>query len=191
MISAVDQRGGTEVVLGLGANVGDPPRQLRAALRKLGELVRLEHVSSLYLTSPVEIQDQPDFYNLVCTGRTEIEPDALLLGLHRIEREAGRERQVRYGPRALDIDLLAYGERAEETAGLTLPHPRMHERRFVLEPLAEIRPTWRHPRLRLTATELLARLPSLERVVSLGPVTDLDGAPFGKEDEGGAPPARG
>jgi 2-amino-4-hydroxy-6-hydroxymethyldihydropteridine diphosphokinase len=152
------------VVLGLGANLGDPVGQLREAVRRLRELLRVEAISSLYRTAPVGYAEQPDFYNLVCLARSALEPAALLAETQRIEREMGRERSFRNAPRAIDLDILAMGDMVVDAAGLTLPHPRLHERGFVLVPLAEIAPGWRHPILRRTAAELLADAGELERV---------------------------
>lgn len=157
-----------EVFLGLGANLGDPLRQLREAVRRLGAVLEEVRVSSVYLTEPVGHRDQPDFHNLVVGGWTRLDPGALLRATMAIEREMGRERSFADAPRVIDIDLLAYGDRVMETAALTLPHPRMAGRGFVLHPLAEIAPEWVHPVRGRTARELLSAAPKLERVERAG-----------------------
>lgn len=145
----------TTALLGLGANLGDPLEQLRRAARGLGSTGVVEAVSSVYRTEPLGIRDQPDFFNLVCRVRTSLPPRELLGSALRLEAELGRTRSVRDAPRTVDIDLLDYGERVLDEPGLIVPHPRMHRRAFVLIPLAELAPSWRHPRLGLTAAELL------------------------------------
>lgn len=129
-------------VLGLGANLGDPPSALRAAVDALGLLphTAVTAVSSVYKTAPVGYADQPDFYNLVLTVDTALTPHALLGGCLGIEAALGRVRTFQNAPRVVDIDLLLYEGCAEATAELTVPHPRMMERAFVLVPLGELFP---------------------------------------------------
>ena len=129
-----------KAVLGLGANLGDAPATLRAAVEALGRLphTTVTAVSSLYLTAPVGYVDQPDFHNIVVTVETELTPHALLGGCLGIEAALGRVRTFQNAPRVVDIDLLLYEGFAEATAELTVPHPRMMERAFVLVPLAEL-----------------------------------------------------
>lgn len=158
--------------LGLGANLGDPLGQLREAVRRLGAALEDVRVSSVYVTEPVGYSDQPDFHNLVVGGWTRLDPEALLRATMEIEREMGRARSFANAPRVIDIDLLAHGDRVMESETLTLPHPRMASRGFVLHPLAEISPGWRHPILGKTARELLPAAPSLERVERVGPLGD-------------------
>jgi 2-amino-4-hydroxy-6-hydroxymethyldihydropteridine diphosphokinase len=157
-----------EVLLGLGANLGDPRRQLAEAVARLGALVEDVRVSSVYRTEPVGHRDQPDFYNLVVGGWTSLPPLELLRGMLAIERALGRERTFANAPRTIDIDLLAYGGVVMETPELTLPHPRIAHRGFVLHPLAEVAPDWVHPVLARTARELLSAAGSLERVELAG-----------------------
>ncbi len=129
-------------VLGLGANLGDPLAALRAAVDALGLLphTTVTAVSSVYKTAPVGYTDQPDFYNLVATVDTALSPHALLGGCLGIEAALGRVRTFRNAPRVVDVDLLLYEGYAEETEELTVPHPRMMERAFVLVPLGELFP---------------------------------------------------
>ncbi len=157
MISETSRPVGEAVLLGLGANLGDPVSQLARAVERLREVVEVEAVSSVYRTEPVGHQEQPAFYNLVVLARTSLAPLQILVGTQEIERELGRVRTFPNAPRSIDIDLLACGDRVVETPELTLPHPRMHQRAFVLVPLAEVAPGWRHPVLKETARELLQR----------------------------------
>jgi 2-amino-4-hydroxy-6-hydroxymethyldihydropteridine diphosphokinase len=157
------------VLIGLGANLGDPPAQLARAVRRLGRVVRLAAVSSLYRSAPVGFRDQPDFFNLVCVGATALAPLELLAATQAMEQEMGREPTFRNGPRPIDVDLLDVGGLVLSTTVLTLPHPGIPRRGFVLHPLAEMAPAWRHPVLDRTARELLLSAPELERVERWGP----------------------
>lgn len=159
-----------EVLLGLGANLGDPVAQLARAVRRMSAVVRVDAVSSVYRSEPVGFADQPDFYNVVVRGRTGLEPGALLRAAQRVEAELGRERSFADAPRTIDIDLLAYGDLVMRTETLTLPHPRLHLRGFVLHPLAEVAPQWVHPVLHRNADGLLAAAGEVERVERLGPL---------------------
>jgi len=131
-----------EAFVGLGANLENPLQQVRRAISELGaiEHTRMLAASSLYRSVPVGYADQPDFINAVAKLQTGLAPHELLDALHVIENRHGRRRSVRNAPRTLDLDLLLYGTRVVHEGGLTLPHPRMHERAFVLMPLAEIAP---------------------------------------------------
>lgn len=149
---------GVPVIIALGANVGDPAAQLDAAVAALRDLVDVDRVSPIYRTAPVGYLDQPDFLNAVLTGRTRATVFELRRRMQRIEDDFGRERGIANGPRTIDLDLLAFGPLVWTSADLVLPHPRMHERTFVLVPLADVAPAWRHPRLGLNAAEMLARL---------------------------------
>ena len=128
--------------IGLGANLGDPREQVRAALEALGGIpaTRLLKRSSLYRTAPVGHAAQPDFVNAVALVETALAPRALLEALLDIERRFGRTRSFANAPRTLDLDLLLYDAQRVREPGLEVPHPRMHERAFVLRPLAEIAP---------------------------------------------------
>jgi 2-amino-4-hydroxy-6-hydroxymethyldihydropteridine diphosphokinase len=146
------------VYLSLGSNLGDRSANLRAAIERLGEAGAIRAVSGFYETEPVELRDQPWFLNCVVALETSDSPEALLQRALAIEQEMGRLRMKDKGPRSIDIDILLFGDRVVEERGLKIPHPAMHQRRFVLEPLAEIAPEALHPLLRKTARELLADL---------------------------------
>ncbi len=156
--------------LGLGSNVGDPAAHLRAALDLLGEHgVEVDAVSSTYRTEPVgEILDQPDFLNAAVRIRTELEPEALLDACKAVEARRGRSFDApRHSPRPLDVDLLLLGDLELETERLTLPHPQVSSRRFVLVPLLELDPQLTLPDGTSLAAALAA-LPDGERVDPAG-----------------------
>lgn len=135
--------------IGLGANLQDPVAQVEHALAELGGLAhsRMLACSRLYLSAPVGYDGQPDFVNAVAAVETGLAPRALLEELFQIEQRHGRERHFKNAPRTLDLDLLLYGAARFHEPGLTLPHPRMHGRAFVLRPLAEIAPALHLPGL--------------------------------------------
>jgi len=131
-----------EAFVGLGSNLGDREGHLRRAVLELRDAIAIERISSIWLTQPVGFREQPAFYNAVLGGRTMLAPRALLDVLLRVEAAMGRHRDesVPMGPRTIDLDLLVYDGLEVDEPGLTLPHPRMFDRRFVLAPLAEIAP---------------------------------------------------
>ncbi len=137
------------VYIGLGSNLGQPQEQLREALNELDQMpqTRLQLSSSFYLSSPMGPSDQPDFVNGVAELVTELPPLELLDQLQAIEHAHGRERGMRWGPRTLDLDLLLYGDQVMHSERLTVPHPGIAKRAFVLAPLAEIAPTLEVPGL--------------------------------------------
>ena len=129
-------------VIALGSNLAEPARQVRAALSVLEahSQIQIEKTSSLYVTAPVGYDDQPDFVNAVCSVRTSLDGVSLLAVLNRIEADFGRERTFRNAPRTLDLDIIDFDGISSNDPHLTLPHPRAHERSFVMKPLAEILP---------------------------------------------------
>ncbi len=146
--------------IGLGSNVGDREEHLRSAISALNAIGRVATVSSFYETEAVGTVPQPDFLNAVVELRTERKPEELLVAMLRIEQQHGRDRSASpaKGPRTLDLDLLSYDAVVRETNTLTLPHPALEQRRFVLAPLTEIAPRWQHPVSGKTAAQLLADL---------------------------------
>jgi 2-amino-4-hydroxy-6-hydroxymethyldihydropteridine diphosphokinase len=156
---------GTLVFLGLGSNVGDREAHLHEALERLGSgLVTVRRRSAIYRTDPVEVTDQEEFLNQVVAAETDLAPAALVANLLEVERTMGRVRTRDKGPRVIDLDLLLHGDAVVRQEGVEVPHPRLHLRRFVLVPLAEIAPELVHPVFHLTAKQLLERCPDHSRV---------------------------
>jgi 2-amino-4-hydroxy-6-hydroxymethyldihydropteridine diphosphokinase len=148
------------VYLGLGTNLGDRQRNLEAALEKLAAPdLHILRISSVYETAPVDTDDPRWFLNLVVEAETDLFPMQLLWRTGKIEHSLGRVRTVVNGPRTIDIDILLYGRTVIHSPSLEVPHPRMHQRRFVLAPLAELAPDLRHPVTRKTIRELLDAAP--------------------------------
>ena len=127
-------------VVALGSNIGEPKENLDLAMALLREATEVVAVSSYFSTKPVGYLDQPDFLNAVCIIESDLPAMDLLKMLHGIEKVMGRDRSIKWGPRTIDLDLIQYGTLLSNADELTLPHPRAHERQFVLEPWLEIEP---------------------------------------------------
>lgn len=159
-----------DAYIGLGSNLGDRELNLLRAVAELGKLPdsKVTGLSPFYETSPVGVTDQPAFVNAVLRLSTRLTPQALFLRLQHIETVVFRRtRMHHWGPRTMDLDLLLYGDQVLTAEELTIPHPRMAERRFVLEPLCKLAPAVRHPVLGRSMEELLAALPSTEQVAQI------------------------
>ncbi|MEK7277816.1 MAG: 2-amino-4-hydroxy-6-hydroxymethyldihydropteridine diphosphokinase [Chloroflexota bacterium] len=164
------------VYLALGTNLGDRAGNCRRALDALRHSFSVEVVSPCYETEPAYVLDQPRFYNLVCRATTTLTPLEVLRALKQIESDLGRLVTVRYGPRLIDLDLLFYDDLILDLPDLTVPHPLLQERAFVLIPLADIAPELLHPKLGLTISALRDKLESeLSTVRQLGSVNGLNG----------------
>ena len=150
--------------LSLGSNIGDREAHLREAIRRLETTGKVSALSSFYETEPVDFTQQALFLNCAVRLETSLAASDLMSRLLEIERELGRERVLKKGPRTIDIDILLFGDLVVNSAELTIPHPAMAERRFVLEPLAEIAPGVVHPVLKKTVWKLLAELPAGQNV---------------------------
>ncbi len=150
--------------IALGSNMGDKIASCRKALDLLSRAGRVTKVSSFYSTEPVGYPEQEDFINAVAELETNLTPLALLAVCHVIEDKLGRSRLLHWGPRTIDLDILLYGDQVVDNSELTIPHPLMTERKFVLIPLCEIAPQAVHPALRKTVTDLLHELNDAHRV---------------------------
>jgi 2-amino-4-hydroxy-6-hydroxymethyldihydropteridine diphosphokinase len=152
------------ILIGLGANLpssyGEPPATLRAALDRLAASgVEIRRRSRFWHSAPVPVSDQPWYVNAVAAIETGLSSEALLALLHEVEDEFGRERSVVNAPRLIDLDLLAYGREIRSEGRPILPHPRLHQRAFVLRPLSDIAPGWRHPLTGRRLAEMIEELP--------------------------------
>jgi 2-amino-4-hydroxy-6-hydroxymethyldihydropteridine diphosphokinase len=146
------------VYIALGSNLGDRAANLREAIRRLPPLVTVLAQSPVYRTKPWGYTDQPDFLNQVIFAETACTPEALLAHLKEIEITVGRTPTFRYGPRVVDLDILFFGDLTVSLPDLEIPHPRLHERAFVLVPLNDLNPGLRHPVTNQTVGEMLAQV---------------------------------
>jgi 2-amino-4-hydroxy-6-hydroxymethyldihydropteridine diphosphokinase len=155
--------------IAIGSNQGDPLENCRRAIEGMTSdgRNRLVRCSSFYCTEPVGRKDQEWFVNAVALVETSLSPRQLLAFLLSVEEKMGRIRKERWGPRVIDLDILFYEGEVIEEEGLQIPHPRLHERRFVLVPLREIAPDWKHPGLEKTVSQILAELKGGEKVLPL------------------------
>jgi 2-amino-4-hydroxy-6-hydroxymethyldihydropteridine diphosphokinase len=155
--------------IALGSNMGDKMAICQQALGCLNKSGRITRVSSFYCTEPVGYPDQEDFVNAVVELETDLSPLALLAACHVVEDSLGRSRQVHWGPRTIDLDILLYGDKVIDIAELSIPHPLMTKRGFVLVPLCEIASQAVHPTLMKTVEELLRELRDLHRITKCNP----------------------
>jgi len=146
------------VYLALGSNIGDRLANLLTAAAALPPEVVVRRASTVYETAPWGVLDQPDFLNQVLEVETQLTPVELLAHIKQVEAMLGRAQTVRYGPRRIDLDILFYEDQVIDVQGLVVPHPRLHERTFVLVPLADLAPDFRHPQIGKTVREMLAEL---------------------------------
>lgn len=147
-----------KVAIALGSNLNNPRQQLISAIEFISEIVQNIKPAPIYKSSPSGFTEQDDFFNTCISGTTTLEPLELLVALKKIEKRMGKIEQFSNGPRIIDLDIILFADKSYQELFLTIPHPRLAERDFVLQPLAAIEPDWIHPELELSITELLARL---------------------------------
>ncbi len=143
-----------EVYLGLGSNVGDRLLNLNKAIELLSEKIQILKKSKIYISKAVGYTDQPDFYNMVLYGKTDLSPEELFNFIKDVEKNVGRVYRFHWGPREIDIDILFYNDLVYKSDKLNIPHPRLHERDFVLSPLIELNPKLFHPVLNKRVSDL-------------------------------------
>ena len=157
-----------KIFLSLGSNLGNKEHNLQSAIKKLSEIIDIKKTSSIYQTEPTDYEEQPNFLNLVIEAETNLSPEELIKSTQKIQKELGtKEKAVRYGPRIIDIDILFYNDLIMKKENLTIPHPRLHERAFVLVPFAEIAPGWIHPSLKKSIVEIKQNLKDRKKVIKI------------------------
>ncbi|HET7628833.1 MAG TPA: 2-amino-4-hydroxy-6-hydroxymethyldihydropteridine diphosphokinase [Bacillales bacterium] len=156
----------TTAYIGLGTNIGERDRYLHEAVLRMDghRRIHVTRLSSIYETEPIGCTDQADFLNMVAEVSTELAPDELLHATASVENQLGRTREVRWGPRTIDLDILLYNQATIETDALTIPHPRMHERAFVLVPLSELNPSFQVPGTNVSLSEYVKQISGKEGV---------------------------
>jgi 2-amino-4-hydroxy-6-hydroxymethyldihydropteridine diphosphokinase len=157
-----------EIYLALGSNLGDRMGNLTSAVKHLSQKIKIKKLSSVYETEPMYVKQQPLFLNAVLSASTKLTPIQLLHFIKDIESALGRQPSYRNAPRLIDIDILFYGDRVIDTSKLTIPHPRITERAFVLVPLAEIAPELFHPATHKKVKDLLAKVEGKDGVKRIG-----------------------
>ena len=165
----------TFVALSLGASLGEKYHTLRMAFVQLSEIIEEIQSSSIYETEPVGYQDQPAFYNFVCIGNTTLSVEDLHARIKSIEVQLGRQQRPQWHEREIDIDIVLFGDAIIQNEKLTIPHPRMHERLFVLKPLFELCPESIHPELQLSIRDLLASCPDTSGISTAFPPFEARG----------------
>ncbi|HEX3034160.1 MAG TPA: 2-amino-4-hydroxy-6-hydroxymethyldihydropteridine diphosphokinase [Thermodesulfobacteriota bacterium] len=156
------------VFVGIGSNLGNRAENCATAIREMSNFAKISAVSSIYETEPVGRENQPDFINCITKIETGLSPYELLLSLLSVENKLGRKHTQKWGPRIIDLDILFYDDLIVDSGELTIPHPRAHLRRFVLEPLSEIAPDFVHPTLKVSVSKLLEGLEDPKSVVKIG-----------------------
>ncbi|NPA52557.1 MAG: 2-amino-4-hydroxy-6-hydroxymethyldihydropteridine diphosphokinase [Aquificae bacterium] len=148
----------TKVFLALGSNVGDKEKNIYNAVLLLQEKINNVRLANLYTSRPVGVENQPTFINTVLSGYTDLSPFELLNFIKKIEKNLGRKKRYRWGPREIDIDIIFYGNLILDTKVLKIPHPLLQDRDFVLKPLLELEPNFVHPKIKKTIIELYSNL---------------------------------
>jgi 2-amino-4-hydroxy-6-hydroxymethyldihydropteridine diphosphokinase len=153
------------IFLALGTNIADKKKHIEDAISLLEEEVHVIVRAPIYESKPVGFAEQENFYNTVLKGQTNLSPEKLLLFVKKIEKKIGRVERFRNGPREIDIDILLYDDLVLNTEHLIIPHPRMQERDFVLQPLADINPEIKHPIVQKTIKDLFHEIPTQEKAI--------------------------
>lgn len=148
----------SEIFLGLGSNVGDRHKNLQKSIEILSQNIKITKLSNIYETKPVGVENQPDFLNMALMGETDLDCLTLFNFVKETEKKVGRVQRYRWGPREIDIDILFYDDLIFESENLKIPHPRLHQRDFVLKPLMDLNPDFVHPVFKKTIKELYEKL---------------------------------